>query len=160
MVNKIFNNEGNMKVRDIMSKTPVYVTPDTDLHVVAKMMDEHKIGMIPVVDNKDNLRVTGVVTDRDIVTRCVAQQMNPLMMRAGEIMSNPVVTVHEDDSIEEAADMMSDNMIRRALVVDGMGRISGILAQADLARNTSDKTTGEFVEKVSKPTESSSDVNR
>ena len=149
-----------MKVREIMTKSPVFVTPDADLNEVAKLMDEHKIGMIPVVDNKDTLKVTGVVTDRDIVTRCVARQINPLMVQASEIMSNPVVSVREEDSIEDAADVMSDNLIRRVLVMDDMGRISGILAQADIALNAGDKITSDVVEKISRPTQSSSGANR
>lgn len=149
-----------MKVREIMTKSPVYVTPDADLNMVAKMMDEHKIGMIPVVDNKDNLKITGVVTDRDIVTRCVAQQINPMMVRASEVMSSPVVTVREDDDVKDAADVMRDNMIRRVLVVDNMDRICGVVAQADIALKASDKTTADVVQDISKPTKESSGVTK
>lgn len=160
-MHKLFGRENDdMKVRDIMTKSPVFVTPDADLNQVAKLMDEHKIGMIPVVDNKDNLKVTGVVTDRDIVTRCVARQINPNLVHAAEIMSNPVVSVHEEDSVEDAADVMSDNMIRRVMVLDDMGRICGVVAQADIALKASDKTTSDVVEKISKPTQSSSGVNK
>lgn len=149
-----------MKVRDIMTKATIFVTPDANLNDVAKMMDEHKIGMIPVVDNKDSRTVTGVVTDRDIVTRCVARQMNPMAMHASEVMSRPVVTVREDDSVDDAASVMSENMIRRVMVVDAANHICGVLAQADIALKASDKVTGGMLHEVSQPTKEASSVTK
>ncbi len=149
-----------MKVKDIMSKTPIYVTPDQDLNVVARKMDENDIGIIPVVESRDTLRVVGVVTDRDIVTRCVAQQVNPLMVRASEIMSTPVVTIDEEEDVEDVARMMGKNMIRRIPVVDKQGKFTGIVSQADIALKANDKTTAGVVQSVSKPTEESSKVNK
>ncbi len=149
-----------MKVKDIMTKIPVYVTPEQDLNVVAKKMDENDIGAVPVVDNNDNLKIVGVVTDRDIVTRCVARQINPMMVRAGEIMSTPVVTIDEDDSIESVMHTMEKNMIRRVPVVDKEGKFTGIISQADIALKADYKTTADVVQSVSKPTEESSKVNK
>ncbi len=149
-----------MKVKDIMSKTPIYVTPEQDLNVIAKKMDENDIGFIPVVENMDTLRVVGVVTDRDIVTRCVAQQVNPMMVRASEIMSTPVVTIDEEDSVEDVARTMGKNMIRRIPVVDKQGKFTGIISQADIALKADHKTTADVVHSVSKPTEESSKVNK
>ncbi len=149
-----------MKVKDIMSKTPIFVTPEQDLNVVARKMDENKIGVIPVVENLDNLKVVGVVTDRDIVTRCVAQQINPMMVRAEEIMSTPVVTIGEDDSLEAVMRTMEENMIRRVPVVDKEGKFTGIISQADLALKADYKVTAGVVHSVSKPTEEPSKVNK
>ncbi len=149
-----------MKVRDIMSKTPVYVTPEQDLNVVAKKMDENDIGAIPVVESRETLKVVGVVTDRDIVTRCVAQQVNPMMVRASEIMSTPVVTIDEEEDLEVAARTMEKNMIRRIPVVDKLGKFTGVVSQADIALKANDKTTAGVVHSVSKPTEESSKVNK
>ncbi len=149
-----------MKVKDIMSKTPIFVTPEQDLNVVARKMDENKIGVIPVVENLDNLKVVGVVTDRDIVTRCVAQQITPMMVRAEEIMSTPVVTIGEDDSLEAVMRTMEENMIRRVPVVDKEGKFTGIISQADLALKADYKVTAGVVHSVSKPTEEPSKVNK
>ncbi len=149
-----------MKVKDIMSKTPVYVTPEQDLNVVAKKMDENDIGAIPVVESRETLKIVGVVTDRDIVTRCVAQQVNPMMVRASEIMSTPVVTIDEEEDVEVAARTMEKNMIRRIPVVDKMGKFTGVVSQADIALKANDKTTAGVVHSVSKPTEESSKVNK
>lgn len=148
-----------MKVKDLMSKKPAYSTPEDNLNKVAKQMAENNVGMIPIVDNKDNMTIVGVVTDRDIAVRCVAVGRNPAEMRAAEVMSKPVVTVREEDSAEDVARMMEKNMIRRIPVVDAQGKICGIVAQADIALKTSDKTTADVVQSVSKPTEKSSKVH-
>lgn len=147
-----------MKARDLMTKDPAYATPDMELAKIARLMDDHKVGSIPVVENKNSLKLVGVVTDRDIVTRAVAQGMNPLQMKATDIMSSPVVTVKEDDDVQEVARLMEKNMIRRVPVVDANGNICGMVAQADIALKASDKTTADVVQSISKPTERSSQV--
>lgn len=147
-----------MKVRDMMTKNPAYSTPDMDLTKVAKMMADHNVGAIPVVDNKDLKKVVGIITDRDIAVRCVAEGKNPQQMRAGDIMSTPIVTVNVDDSVDEVTKVMEKNMVRRVPVLDEMGNVCGIVAQADIALNTSDRTTGDIVEKISKPTGKPSNV--
>lgn len=148
-----------MKVKDLMTKRPAYTTPDDNLSKVAKLMAENNVGMIPVVDNKDNMSIVGVVTDRDIAVRCVAAGRNPQEMRASDVMSKPVVTVREEDNVEDVARMMQKNMVRRVPVVDAQGKICGIVAQADIALKASDKTTADVVQGVSRPTEGSSKVH-
>jgi CBS domain-containing protein len=147
-----------MKVKDMMSKKPACATPDMELSKVAKLMAEHNVGSIPVVENKDNMRVVGMVTDRDIATRAVAEGKNPLQMRAQEIMSTPVITVQEDDDVEEVAQLMQKNMVRRVPVLDKQGSVCGMVAQADIALKTSDQTTADVVQSISKPTQKSSKV--
>src|SRR5690606_9921829 len=133
-------------------------TPDMELSKVAKMMAEHNVGSIPVVENKDNMRVVGMVTDRDIATRAGAEGKNPLQMRAQEIMSTPVIPVQEDDDVEEVAQLMQENMVRRVPVLDRQGSICGMVAQADIALKASDQTTADVVQSISKPTQKSSKV--
>ncbi len=140
-----------MKVKDLMTKKPAFATPDMDLNKIAKIMVDYNIGSVPVVENKDSLKVIGVVTDRDIATRAVAQGKNPLQMTAMDVMSTPAYTVSQDDDIEEATRMMVKNMIRRVPVVDDMGEVCGMVAQADIALKTNDHTTGNVVGAVSKP---------
>jgi CBS domain-containing protein len=145
-----------MKVKEIMTEKPACATPDMELMKVAKLMDEQKVGSIPVVENKSNMKVIGMVTDRDIATRAVAQGKNPLQMKAMEIMSTPVVTAKPEDDAREVARLMQQHMIRRVPVIDGTGMLCGMVAQADIALKTSDQTTAEVVQSVSKPTQSSS----
>ena len=147
-----------MKVKDLMSKKPACATPDMELSKVAKLMADHNVGSIPVVENKDSMRIVGMVTDRDIATRAVAEGKNPLQMRAQDIMSSPVVTVNEDDEAEEVARLMQQKMVRRVPVVDRQGNVCGIVAQADIALKTNDQTTADVVESISKPTEKSSKI--
>lgn len=147
-----------MKVRDLMTEKPACATPDMDLSKVAKMMDDYKVGAIPVVENKDSLKVVGVVTDRDIATRAVAKGKNPLEMRAMEIMSTPVVTAKPEDDVKDVARMMEKHMIRRVPVIDESDQICGMIAQADIALKASDQMTANVVQSVSKPTQNSSKV--
>lgn len=147
-----------MKVKDLMSKEPELATPDMNLTKIAKMMADQNVGSIPVVVSRENLKVVGMVTDRDITTRAVAEGRDPLMMTAREVMSTPVVTVRMDDDIKEVAHLMEKNMVRRLPVVDDEGFVCGMVAQADIALKGSDRTTADVVESVSKPTEESSKV--
>ena len=147
-----------MKVKEIMTKKLFFAMPDTDLPTIAKMMADENVGEIPIVDNKDHMKAMGVVTDRDIATRAVAKNKNPLQMKAQDVMSTPVVTVKQDADLTEVARLMEKNMIRRVPVVDENGMLCGIVAQADIALKSSDRMTSDVVEKVSKPTERSNKV--
>ena len=117
--------------RDVMTPKPARCSPSTTLDVVAKLMVKHNCGEIPVVDGAD--QVIGVVTDRDIVCRVVAQGRNPSIYTAESCMSFPVVTLPDDAAIEDVIAMMEDYQIRRLPVVDDEGCCAGIIAQADLA---------------------------
>lgn len=147
-----------MKVQELMTKKPACATPDMDLSKVARMMDEYKVGSIPVVENKDTLKLIGVVTDRDIVTRTVAQGKNPLELNVKAIMSAPVISVKPEDDVLEVARLMQQHMIRRVPVTDRSGMLCGMVAQADIALRTTDQTTADVVQSVSKPTQTSSKV--
>jgi len=147
-----------MKVKDLMSKEPELATPDMNLTKIAKMMAENNVGSIPVVESRENLKVIGIVTDRDITTRAVAEGEDPLMVTAREVMSSPVVTVKQDDDIKDVARLMEKNMVRRLPVVDEEGFVCGMVAQADIALKGTDQTTADVVETISKPTETSSNV--
>jgi CBS domain-containing protein len=140
-----------MKVKEMMTKNPAVATPDMTLSKIARMMADEDVGAIPVVDNKDNQKVVGVITDRDITVRAVALEKNPLMMKASEIMSTGVVTVTVDDDVKDVARLMEKNQVRRVPVLDEMGKVCGIVAQADIALHASDRTTANVVEEISKP---------
>jgi CBS domain-containing protein len=139
-----------MKVSEVMTKDPACCTPETGLKEVARLMVEHDCGEIPVVDGQRTMRPVGVVTDRDIVVRCVAEGKNPLEAKAGDVMSSPVVTVTPDMMLEEVADLMEEHQLRRVPVVDEAGAVCGIVAQADIAHHASARELAEVVREVSR----------
>ncbi|HWI13853.1 MAG TPA: CBS domain-containing protein [Burkholderiales bacterium] len=136
-----------MDVRDLMTNDPACCDPDTPLQDVAKMMLDNDCGAIPVCDEG---KPVGVVSDRDIAIRAVAEGRNPIEMTASEIMSSPVETVTEDTSIDDLLDLMEDKQIRRVVVVDDDGAVCGIVAQADIAEYASDEVA-EVVQEISEP---------
>ncbi|MDQ3363959.1 MAG: CBS domain-containing protein [Myxococcota bacterium] len=137
-----------MSVLDVMTRAPSCCTAETPLPVVARMMVDCNCGCIPVIDDAE--RPTGMITDRDIVCRSVALDMNPLEMMAGAVMTPDCVTVTTETSVEDCAALLQQKQIRRAVVVDRDGRVVGIVAQADLAR-CSETLGGELVAAVSEP---------
>ena len=139
-----------MQVKDIMTDNPACCTPETPLRDVARMMVDCDCGEIPVVDTSQ--RPIGVVTDRDITCRAVAQGKNPLEMTANDVMSHPVITVSPDTDLEDALDTMETHQVRRVPAVDADGKICGIVSQADIARHAPEDETAEMVKDVSQPT--------
>jgi CBS domain-containing protein len=140
-----------VKVKDIMTVDPACCTPDTSLWEVARLMVEHDCGEIPVVRGNGAMKPVGVITDRDIVCRAVAQQRNPLEMTAGECMTEGCVTIAQDAGLDACCELLEEKQIRRMLVVDGTGALCGIVAQADIARSASGRKTAEVVREVSQP---------
>ena len=139
-----------MKVTEIMTKDPACCEPETSLQEVAKLMLVNDCGEIPVVDSQRTMRPVGVVTDRDIVVRCVAEGKNPLAADAGDVMSSPVVTITADMDVDEVGDMMEEHQVRRIPVVDEAGAVCGIVAQADIARHAHPREVAEVVREVSR----------
>jgi CBS domain-containing protein len=120
-----------MLARDFMTADPACCSPQTALDQVAKMMVQYDCGEIPVLDVMD--RPIGVVTDRDIVCRVVAEGKNPMAYPAETCMSESVVTVQADAPIAEVVATMEHYQIRRVPVVDEEGCCIGIISQADVA---------------------------
>ena len=136
------------KAKDVMTPDPACCLPETPLDEVAKLMVEYNCGEIPVVDQSDH--PIGVVTDRDIVCRVVAEGKNPSAQTAGSIMSEPVVTVRSDAPVDEILATMQEHQVRRVPVVDDDGCCSGIVAQADIATTGSPDRTGNLVRDLSR----------
>jgi CBS domain-containing protein len=139
-----------MKVNDVMTPSPECCTTDTGLQEVAKMMVDCDCGAIPVVDGHDSKMPIGMITDRDITCRVVAQGKNPLDLTAGDAMTSTVISVTPDTSLEECLDLMEESQIRRIAVIDDSGAMCGIVSQADVARNADGAKTAEVVQEVSK----------
>jgi predicted transcriptional regulator len=140
-----------MTVKEIMTKNPTCCTPDTNLQKVARMMVDCNCGEIPVVENQQTMKPIGVVTDRDITCRAVAEGKNPLQMTAKDCMTKPAVTVRPETSIEECCQLMEQHHIRRVPVVDQKGACCGIVAQADVANHAPEEETAKFLREVSEP---------
>lgn len=145
-----------MQVRDIMTRNPACCTADTNLQEVAMLMVEHDCGETPVVDGKKSMKLVGVITDRDITIRTVAEGKNPLEMTAGDCMSTPCVTVTQEMSVDECCKVMEENQVRRVPVVDDKGSCCGIVAQADIAQHATRQETAEVVKGVSQPADTAS----
>jgi CBS domain-containing protein len=141
-----------MKVSDLMTANPACCTKDTSLRDVAKMMEDCNCGAIPVVQGKNDGHIIGIITDRDIVCRTLADGKDPFQMAVGDCMSLDVVTVKADANLEECSRLMQDKKVRRIPVVDGRGVLRGMVAQADLARQAPQEQTAQVVKEVSKPT--------
>lgn len=136
--------------RDVMTPDPACCSPNTTLDDVAKLMVQQNCGEIPVVDTTDQL--IGVVTDRDIVCRVVAEGKNPIAYTAETCMSDPVITVRDDQPIEEVVATMEKHQIRRVPVVDARDVCVGIISQADVSWTGSQRDVAELVREVSRDT--------
>lgn len=138
-------------LRSVMTPNPVTCTPQTPLREVAQMMARNDCGEIPVVDTADGGRPVGVVTDRDIALRIVAEGRDTASASAADAMTSPVTTVPESASLADCCAAMEQHQIRRVVVVDDAGKVCGIVAQADIARNGDEHETAELVREVSEP---------
>jgi CBS domain-containing protein len=133
-------------IQKLMTPNPRTVTADATLLEAAKAMRDEDAGVIPVVDGD---RLVGVVTDRDIVVRAIADGKDPGSTKVGEIASKDLITVDPQQELAEALRLMAQYQVRRLPVVEEDGRLAGIVAQADIARAGDDVRTGEVVEQIS-----------
>jgi CBS domain-containing protein len=143
-------------VEDLMTPDPACCTPDDPVTVAARLMIEHDCGAIPVVEDANSRKLVGIITDRDIVVRVVAEDNDPAEMPVELVMSTDLVKIGTGTGVEECAQLMAENRIRRLPVVDEAGRLVGIVAQADLARASAqqpelEEDLAEMLEEVSEP---------
>lgn len=135
-------------VRDAMTPGVETVEPSQALREAAKLMKSGDFGSVPVVENG---RLVGMLTDRDIVVRAVAQGLDPSSAQVGEVASTSPITVEPDQDLAEALRLMAQHRVRRLPVVDD-GKLVGVLSQADVALEGKDKEVGEVVQEISQPT--------
>jgi CBS domain-containing protein len=130
-----------------MTKDPASCNTSEPVTKVASVMKQQDVGSVPVVDSG---RLVGIVTDRDIVVKVVAAGRSPDQTPVRDAMTPNPVSCREDDDVEHALKLMKERQVRRMPIVDGSGRLSGIIAQADVAtRVNKDAKTGELVEAIS-----------
>jgi len=135
---------------DIMTKDPVCCSPGATTQKAAELMLVHDVGMVPVVASIDDKRLVGVVTDRDLVIRVLADDLDPGRMRVESVMSHRPFTCSPDDPWPKALEVMEQRQIRRVPIVDRTGMVVGIVSQADVALRVPDKKqTAELVERIS-----------
>jgi CBS domain-containing protein len=132
-------------IRDVMTSNPTSCETSATVADAARVMAQEDVGPVPVVEGG---RVVGIVTDRDIVVRVVAEGRDPSSTTIGEIASSDLVTVQPDTNVDEALRLMAQNQVRRLPVVEGE-RLVGIVAQADVARAAEEEKTGEVVQQIS-----------
>ena len=136
--------------RDVMTPDPACCTVNMTLDQVAKLMVQNDCGEIPVVDAAD--QPIGVITDRDIVCRVVAEGKNPVGHTAEQYMSQPVVTVRADAPLDEVVSTMEKHQIRRVPVVDEGGCCAGIVSQADVVWTGDEHDVSQLLREVSRDT--------
>jgi CBS domain-containing protein len=135
-------------VADVMTPGVESTTSSQALRDAARAMREGDFGSLPVVDDG---RLVGVLTDRDIVVRGVAEGLDPAVCRVGDVASRDPVTVAPDQDLDEAMELMAHHRVRRLPVVSD-GRLVGVISQADVALGAKESKTGKVVEEISQPT--------
>ncbi len=151
---------GATLVRDIMTKDPVTCSMTDNLGQVATAMRTHDCGALPVVDDAPPHKPRGIVTDRDIVVRMVAADIDPLKMKAADVMTDGALLVDADAPVESSLDVMRDYQVRRVVVIDDVGGCCGIVALADAARHLDADAVGRVVQDILAPDSVSSGPTR
>ena len=133
-------------VQDAMTSDRCTIDADQTVSYAARMLKDENVGLAPVVEGQ---RLIGTLTDRDIVTRVVAEGKDPQSVRVRDVASSHLVTVDPQQDLDEALRLMASHQVRRLPVVEEDGRVVGVLAQADVAEHAKEKKVGEMVEEIS-----------
>jgi CBS domain-containing protein len=135
------------RVRDTMNEDPRSIGTSEPVVDAARLMREQDVGSLPVTDNE---KLVGMITDRDITTRVVAEAADPKMTSVGDVYSRDLISVEPDQDLDEALRLMARHQVRRLPVIEN-GSLVGIVAQADIALRENEQKTGELVEAISEP---------
>jgi CBS domain-containing protein len=133
-------------IRDLMTANPCSVDADQTVAHAAKMMRDEDVGLAPIVEGD---KLIGTLTDRDIAIRVVAEGKDPNATTVREIASTNIVTIDPQQDLDEALRLMAKHQVRRLPVVEEDGRLVGVVAQADVAREGDDSQTGQVVQEIS-----------
>jgi CBS domain-containing protein len=133
-------------IRELMTENPRSVSPDQTIQEAATIMRDEDTGVVPIADGGN---LVGVVTDRDIAIRAVAEGKSA-STRVTEVASKDLVTIDPDQDLDEALRLMAQHQVRRLPVVEEDGRLVGVVSQADVAREGNDARTGDVVQQISK----------
>jgi CBS domain-containing protein len=133
-------------ISEVMTSKVCSIDADKPVAYAAKMMRDEDVGLAPIVEGK---RLVGTLTDRDIAVRVVAEGKDPQTTMVRDVASTDIVTVDPEQDFDEALRLMAQHQVRRLPVVEEDGRLVGVVAQADVARQADDRKTGEVVERIS-----------
>ena len=136
-----------MLVSEVMSRQVVSVDPGSTVSDASKMISKHNIGSVPVAQNGN---VCGILTDRDIVLRCIAEGRDPKSIKVADVMTSPLVSVTSTETIETAMQTMASEQVRRMPVVDA-GRLVGFVSMADFARVKGNPKISDTISEISMP---------
>ena len=134
-------------IREAMTANPCSIDADKSVSYAAKMMKDEDVGLAPIVEGN---QLIGTVTDRDIAIRVVAEGKDPESTTVKEIATKQLVTVDPQQSLDEALQLMAQHQVRRLPVVEEDGRLVGVVAQADIAKEVRPAKAGRMVEEISK----------
>ncbi|MGZ9165662.1 MAG: CBS domain-containing protein [Anaerolineales bacterium] len=138
------------KAREVMTKDLIYASPQDTIVAVAQLMKNEDIGPVLIVDNDDSKTLVGIVTDRDLVLKVIAEGHDPKTTRVEEVMSKELVTCRADDDVDVAMQAMAQFQLRRIPIVDNDDRLVGIISQADVATRVGEtEKTAEVVREIS-----------
>jgi CBS domain-containing protein len=137
---------GNGTVREAMTSSPTSISSNATVVEASQLLLSENVGSLPVVDGEE---LVGMVTDRDLVLRVLAKDLDPHKVAVADVCSEAPVVTSPDESLDTALQRMAAEQVRRLPVVED-GRLVGILAQADVARAARPTATGELVEEISK----------
>jgi CBS domain-containing protein len=138
------------KCNEVMTKNPFCCLPNDMVTKVAQLMKRENIGPIPVIENEQTQKLVGIVTDRDLALKIVAEGRDAKSTKVEAVMTRKVVTCRAEDDLQKALDAMSEHQLRRIPVVDNDNKILGIIAQADVAtRINQPEKTAEMVKQIS-----------
>ena len=141
-----------MKIQDVMTRNPASVTPDAPASEAARIMKNEDVGVVPVVESNESRRLVGVVTDRDLAVRLIAEGRDG-QSRVRDVMSGGHIhTRGPNDDLDAAMDTMAKEQVRRIPIVDERGTLVGIVSQADVVRKARNESKAEeTVERISEP---------
>jgi CBS domain-containing protein len=138
------------KCSDVMTRNVITAETGDSVASVAQLMKNNDIGPIPIVDNRQSKMLVGIITDRDLAIKVVAEGRDPKSTPVMQVMTTDVITCRPDDNIETALDAMATQQLRRIPVVDDSNMLVGIISQADIAtRMNKPEKTGEVVKEIS-----------
>jgi CBS domain-containing protein len=139
-----------LKLSDVITKNPHCLKENDSVFDAAKIMKERNVGVIPIVDN--NQKPCGVVTDRDIVLRCIGENHDYKQCKVNEVFSKGVQKIYEDQTLDEALDIMKKNQLRRLVCVDRNDKLCGLLSLSDLACHVRDNNLlGDLLRQIHLP---------
>jgi CBS domain-containing protein len=135
------------RVRDVMTQSPRTIDAGSPVIEAARLMKQEDVGSVPIVDGD---RLVGTLTDRDIVVRVIAEGRDAQSTKVRDVASQDLVTIDPDQDLDEALRLMARHQVRRLPVVEEDGKVVGVLAQADVARERDEEKVGETVEQISR----------